>query len=92
MQKYANNYLKSLGLDVGDIDQIVCEVSGNKAAEIHHITPRSLQGSDEPENLIALDRDEHDKAACGKLTKHFLYWIVKKRMGDKFRPGMETKK
>ncbi len=88
MQKYTKNYLDFMGLGVGDVDQILCEVCGKPANDIHHITPRSLGGSDEPVNLIALCRVSndvnekkgcHDKAACGKLTKDFLYWIVKKR-------------
>lgn len=84
-EKYIKNYLDSLGLDVCDADSIMCEVCGRQAADIHHIAPRSQQGSDEPENLIALCRLEpefcHDKAACGNLTKDFLYFIVNKRMG-----------
>ncbi len=86
MQQYVKNYLEAMGFDEGDF--IPCEVCEKEAVDIHHITPRSLQGSDEAENLIGLCREDHDKAACGKLTKDFLYWIVKKRGRNEYKNSM----
>lgn len=89
MQKYTKNYMESMGFDVGDF--IPCEVCGAPAVDIHHITPRSLGGSDEPENLIALCRTKeacHDRAASGELTRDYLYGIVRERMGkDRAKGG-----
>ncbi len=37
-----------------------CEYCGKKAVDPHHIVPRSQNGSNEKENLIALCRKCHD--------------------------------
>ena len=42
--------------------QVVSEISGKLAHDIHHITYRSQGGTDDIENLIALTREEHDQA------------------------------
>ena len=79
MQQYVKNYHEALGIFPGDY--IGCEIPecGKPAADIHHIVPRSLGGSDDPENLIALCRDNHDDAANGKITKEELFAVVAKR-------------
>jgi len=76
--------MTSMGFVPGD--WIPCEVCNAEAVDIHHVTPRSMGGSDEPENLIALCRVKdggtgcHDKAADGDLTKEYLYEIVTGRI------------
>ncbi len=92
MQKYTKNYMQSMGFDVGDF--IPCEECGAPAVDVHHITPRSLGGSDEPENLIALCRSVnhcHDRAAAGKLSKEYLYSVVWLRMDGNVREGQHLK-
>lgn len=89
MQKHTKNYMDSLGLKPGDF--IPCEECTAEAVDVHHITPRSLLGSDEPENLIALCRADHDRAEADELSREYLYAIVRRRMGDSFREGMEKK-
>lgn len=87
MQKHTKNYFDSMGFVPGD--WIPCEVCGAEAVDIHHITSRSLGGSDEPENLIALCRVKegekgcHDKAACGELTKEYLCKVAVKRTRER---------
>ena len=39
-----------------------CEVTGKMAQDVHHIVFKSQGGGDEDQNLIALCREEHDKA------------------------------
>lgn len=92
MKPHVKNYMASMGFKPSDF--IPCEECTAEAVDIHHITPKSLLGSDEPENLIALCRTGkacHDRAASGKLSKKYLYAKVRKRMGDKFRDGKEKK-
>ncbi len=89
MQKYTENYIRSLSLTVGDY--FPCEVCTAPAADVHHITPKSLGGSDEPENLVGLCRTNHTRAAIGELTAGYLYSLVRKRMGDKHREGFHLR-
>lgn len=56
---------------IGDDDVVLSELSGQKADDIHHIIFKSQGGKDEIENLIALTRDEHDRAHFKKKT--YLY-------------------
>lgn len=70
MQKYIKNYMDYFGYSEGDY--IPSELSGKPAVDIHHIIKRSQGGSDEAENLIALTRDEHDKAETYKYSKEYL--------------------
>lgn len=59
-----------------------CELCGKKAAgEPHHIRPRSLGGSDIPENLVQLCFDCHRAAHDGKLSYTKLVPIVAGREG-----------
>ena len=60
MKKHIKIYLKYF--DYGEQDFIPSEVSGGRAADIHHIIFRSHGGKDEIENLIALTRAEHELA------------------------------
>lgn len=85
--------MDSMGFDVGDF--IPCEECDAPAVDIHHVTPRSLGGSDEPENLIALCRTGkccHDRAAAGELSRNYLDVTVRLRMRDKYREGYHLRK
>lgn len=90
MQKYTKNYIESLSLTVGDY--FPCEGCPASTVDVHHITPRGLGGSHEPENLVGLCRDCHDKADASILTRDYLYAKVRKRMGDKYREGYHLRK
>ncbi len=59
MVKYKQIYLKSLGYSPSDF--IACELSGEKAVDIHHIISRGKKGKDRIENLMALTRENHLK-------------------------------
>ena len=59
MKKYVDNYMKHHGYCIDDV--ILCEQCGQEAVDIHHKRRRSLGGSDEIDNLIALCRECHDK-------------------------------
>ena len=60
MKPHVRNYYKALRYDISDF--ILCELCGLIAVEIHHVKPRSLLGTDEVNNLVALCRECHDKA------------------------------
>jgi 5-methylcytosine-specific restriction endonuclease McrA len=51
-------YLEAFGYDLDD--RPICEITGRPADQIHHLVPRSKQGQDVPENLIALIQEIHD--------------------------------
>ena len=70
MQKYIKTYLDYFGYSVGDF--IPSELSGGQAVDIHHIQPRGRGGKDNIENLIALTREEHDKAHEYILKEEYL--------------------
>lgn len=60
LKKHVRIYLDSMGYDESDF--IPCEICGKKAVDIHHINPRGIGGSknkDDPQNLIALCREDH---------------------------------
>ena len=71
MQKYIKNYFDYHGYDYNDV--ILCEICSRLATDIHHIIYKSQGGSDNPDNLIALCRDCHNKAHDNIFTKKFLY-------------------
>ena len=60
MAGYKKKYLKYFGY--GDQDHVPSEYSGLPAQDIHHLTFRSQGGKDDIENLMALTREEHDRA------------------------------
>jgi hypothetical protein len=63
MRKHVKIYMKHFGY--GEQDFIPSEVSGARATDIHHIEPKGMGGSktkDYIENLIALTREEHERA------------------------------
>jgi len=63
VQRHTKIYLKYFGYSIADT--IACEYCGKPASEIHHLKPRSLCSDAEVNkisNLIALDRECHEKA------------------------------
>jgi 5-methylcytosine-specific restriction protein A len=54
--------MKAHGYGIDDV--ILCEQCGKRAVDIHHVKHRSQGGTDEPENLIALCRECHEKIHC----------------------------
>ena len=60
-------------------ENILCEVCGKVAVDIHHIVFRSQGGTDDIDNLIGVCRTCHDKAHNERISKEFLKEIVKKR-------------
>ena len=65
MKPHIKTYLKFF--NYGEQDFIPSEHSPSKrAADVHHIIPKSQGGTDNIENLIALTRNEH-KAAHHEL-------------------------
>ena len=54
-----------------DRDKHVCRACGSKhGLDVHHVVMRSLGGSDEAENLIALCRDCHQSVHGHVLVLH----------------------
>ena len=63
--------MESLNYKLGDF--ICCELTGQRAVDIHHIVSRGRGGSDRIENLIALTRSEHiDKGDKKQYMKMLL--------------------
>lgn len=72
MQPHIRNYLKYFGY--GEQDIIPSELGGI-ACDPHHVIWRSQGGSDEVENIMALTREQHDRAHFKKepyLTREYL--------------------
>ncbi len=65
MQKHTKIYLRHFGY--GEQDFVCCEVCARRSVDIHHLTPRSLGGTDEINNLMALCRTCHETAHASKL-------------------------
>ena len=72
MVKYKEIYLKSLGYTPSDF--IACELSGQKAVDIHHIISRGKKGEDRIENLMALTRENHLKYGD---KKHYMHQLLR---------------
>ena len=61
MKPHVRNYFKALGYDESSV--IMCECGCNKVAtDLHHVVPKSLGGSDDATNIIALARNCHENA------------------------------
>lgn len=91
MQKYTKNYIESLGKTADDY--FLCEEKFCTAAvvDVHHVTPRSLGGSDQGENLIGFCRCHHDASGPGRPERERLNRMVRERMGDKYQEGFDLK-
>ena len=60
MKKHTKIYLTALGYDLGDPSQFFeCELTGNRAVDVHHIIGRGKGDEDRIENLMALTRQKH---------------------------------
>ena len=82
MQKHTKIYFEFFGIDMGTYF-VPCEICGKKATEIHHIQCRGMGGSkskDNIENLMALDRECHEKYGDKKQYLKYLQNIHKKQM------------
>lgn len=79
--------MDAFGYDVSDF--IPSELSGNKAVDIHHLVSRKKGGKDVIENLMALERWEHemygDKA-------QYLEWLREKHFEFMLQNGVPIKK
>ena len=73
MISYKKKYLKHF--NYGEQDHVPCEVCASSCNDIHHIDYRSLGGSDDVENLMALCRYHHDMAHAGVLSSDQLQEI-----------------
>ena len=73
MQKHTKVYLDFF--DYGETDFIPCEMCGDRATDVHHLTKRSKFGTkkerDYIENLIGLCRDCHNKAENDNMFNMF---------------------
>ena len=78
MQKYKRVYLSYF--NYGEQDYVPSEYSGLPAEDIHHLTFRSQGGKDEVENLMALTREEHDRAHSDREFNERLKKIHLKRL------------
>lgn len=68
MKNHTKVYIKYFGYGTGEF--IPCEVTGNRGADIHHIDPRRMGGSDKKdviENLIGVTRRVHDLAEARRI-------------------------
>lgn len=81
MQKYQRTYIKGMGHDPNDesmINNLVSEISGKKADDIHHIK-YLMEGIDRQDypvhRLIALTREEHNKFGDKKQYFDYLLWV-----------------
>ncbi|MBQ7739539.1 MAG: RRXRR domain-containing protein, partial [Desulfovibrionaceae bacterium] len=54
-------------------DKGVCVNCAKPAEDVHHLTKRSRNGSDLPENLVCLCHECHTELHTGKLSKSSLY-------------------
>jgi len=76
MKKHTKIYMDFFGYCKDDL--IISELSNTQAVDIHHIEPKGIGGSkgkDVIENLIALNREEHNiahnKVRGKKLPKEY---------------------
>lgn len=64
MQEHTKIYADFFGYQVPE--DFVCELTGGQAVDIHHIKARGMGGNplgdkDKIENLMAMNREDHDK-------------------------------
>lgn len=75
MEKYKKVYLDTFYPGWGEQDFIPCEVTGQRAVDIHHIFPRGTYPElyDCPGNLMAMTRKEHmDKGQNKKYLQELI--------------------
>jgi len=75
--KYVKTYLKFHNYQLQS--DVMCEVCGMPADEIHHIHAKGMGGNPKAdciENLIGICRSCHDKAHAGEITEDELYETI----------------
>lgn len=99
MASYKRVYCKFFSYYEDEDEFISSEISGQRAADIHHIFPKQMGGKksfvrdgktysiDCIQNLIALTRDEHTDAHAEKYTKDELWEIHRKKMAIEINIG-----
>jgi len=66
---------------IGEQDNVICDYCKCRlAVDIHHIKYRSQGGKDEVENLIALCREDHEKAHKKEIPAKELFEIIKRKI------------
>jgi len=83
LKSYTKKYLTYFGYTTADF--IPCEVCGARSVDVHHIEPKGMGGSKTKDfigNLIALDRDCHNKAHANEITKDQLKKIHNEQLGN----------
>lgn len=91
MKPYVTTYMKYFGYTVADF--IPCECGcGKQATEIHHLTPRSLRKDliNKIDNLMALNRECHDRAGKDKAFNDSLRLIHRRNLLKSGLPDNET--
>jgi hypothetical protein len=90
MKKHVKIYMEYF--DYGIDDFIPCEITGQRANDIHHIDNRGMGGSenkDKIENLMALTREMHDKYGDKKQYREYLQKVhenfIKRHHKNKFK-------
>lgn len=76
MQKHTKIYMNGMGYDLSDF--IPCEITGQKAIDIHHIIGRGKGGEDRIENLMAVTREVHIEK--GDKVKYMVELLEKHRL------------
>jgi 5-methylcytosine-specific restriction endonuclease McrA len=77
MPKHTDIYFKFHNYQLQS--DVLCEMCGEPAVDIHHIHAKSMGGNPEAdciENLIGLCRPCHDKAHSGEITEDELYETI----------------
>lgn len=89
MKPYVKTYLKYFGFYVPE--EIMCEVCGEPAVDIHHLTPRSLRKDliNKIDNLMALCRSCHDRAGKDREFNDDLRLIHRKKLLQNGLPDNE---
>jgi len=77
MREYKKDFIEHFGY--GMQDYVPSEVSGLPAVDIHHVVFKSQGGTDEIDNLIALTREEHERAHNDIEVNNYLKNLIKKR-------------
>ena len=73
MKLHVKNYFKHFGYT--HQEEIMCELCGRPAQDLHHIVPKGMGGSkkrDNVENIIGLCRTHHEEAHKGRIAQYKL--------------------
>lgn len=70
MKKHVYNYFKHYGYVCQE--EVMCEICGSPAQDLHHIQYGRYKRDDSVQNIIALCRHHHNEAHQNKLTREYL--------------------